>query len=321
MPLFYPRPSSVFEPPTALDLLLASPLKLLARILHRIFLILRAPLPLGSYCKPAIKVVCISDTHNLTQHVPPGDLLVHAGDLTKHGTVAELQDQIDWLKSLPHLHKVVICGNHDSFFDPTSRVAEDEGKSLSWGGIHYLEDSSVTLTFPSHGNRKLSIYGAPQIPLCGGSDFAFQYHRDEDRWTGTIPPETDVLVTHSPPKYHLDLPVGLGCKYLLQEVWRVRPALHIFGHIHSGHGKEPVFWDDGQRIYEQIRARKDRGVIRDIFDVWGWLCLGKLVCHGVGAVLWTRVWGGDSTGTWMVNAALAYRSTGRLGNPAQIIEI
>ncbi|KAH0562586.1 hypothetical protein GP486_002729 [Trichoglossum hirsutum] len=321
MPILFPRPSTIFDPPTTLDHFLSSPIKFFTRHVHRLFIFLRAPPALLPHNKPAIRVICISDTHNDTQDIPPGDLLIHAGDLTNNGTVLELQAQIDWLKSLPHMHKVVICGNHDSFFDPASRLEEDAAKTLSWGEIQYLENSSVALTFPSHGNRRLVIYGAPQIPRCGGSNFAFQYQRDEDRWTGTIPPETDVLVTHPPPKYHLDLPAGLGCAYLLQEVWRIRPTLHIFGHVHSGHGKEPVFWDEEQRIYERLCVRKDRGVVLDLIDVWGWLDVWKLVCHGVGAVLWTRVWGGDSSGSLMVNAALSYRSTGKLRNPAQVVEI
>lgn len=82
----------------------------------------------------------------------------------------QIQAQLDWIASLPHREKIVIAGNHDSYFDPKSRKAEDKGKRLNFKGIHYLENKAVTLKFK--GGRKLNFYGSPDIPKCGGSDFA-----------------------------------------------------------------------------------------------------------------------------------------------------
>jgi len=48
-----------------------------------------------------------------------------------NGTVEEIQKQIDWLASLPHREKIVIAGNHDSYFDPKSRFPQDKGKKLN----------------------------------------------------------------------------------------------------------------------------------------------------------------------------------------------
>jgi predicted phosphohydrolase len=45
--------------------------------------------------------------------VPDGGVLIHAGDLTAHGTLEELQALNHWLGTLPHRHKLVIAGNHD----------------------------------------------------------------------------------------------------------------------------------------------------------------------------------------------------------------
>jgi hypothetical protein len=59
-----------------------------------------------------ITLVCISDTRNSTPSgIPDGDILLHAGDMTNKGTFAELQAQLDWISTLPHLHKVAIGGN------------------------------------------------------------------------------------------------------------------------------------------------------------------------------------------------------------------
>ena len=245
---------------------------------------------------------------------------MHAGDLTNDGTVADIQDQIDWISSLPYEHKIVIAGNHDSWFDPRARRKTDVGKAPRWGDVHYLQHSSVQLSFPSQAHRQLNFYGGPQIPQCGGKDFAFQYRRSDDAWSYTIPP-TDVLITHTPPRHHLDLPAGLGCDYLLKEVWRVRPKVHIFGHVHAGHGSEEVFWDDTQRLYEKLCSREDKGVLRDLVAIVAWLDVLRLATYGVLGIMWSRVWGGDGGGTVMINAALMYRSSGRLGNPASTVDI
>ena len=59
-----------------------------------------------------------------------------------------------------------------------------------------------------------------------------------------IPEDTDVLITHGPPHGILDLvPSDMsgnyehaGCEELLLAVKRVKPKLHVFGHIHEGYG-------------------------------------------------------------------------------------
>lgn len=320
--LFLEPPSSPFEPPSTTYRILASPLKYLAQTLYTYILLLRGP-PIPDPLSPSlIRIVCISDTHtHKPTSLPPGDVLIHAGDLSNAGTVAEIQDQIDWLSSLPYTHTIAIAGNHDSYCDPRSRRKEDEGKRIKWRDVKYLQHSSTKLSFPSRGNRELSFYGAPQIPQCGGEDFAFQYRRNDDAWSGTIPPETEVLVTHTPPQHHLDLPAGLGCDFLLKEIWRVRPKVHIFGHVHAGYGRENVFWDEGQRAYERLCARGEKGVIRDMVAVGAWLGLVRLAVYGVLGILWSRIWGGDGGGSIMVNSSLTYRSSGKLGNAPQVIEI
>ena len=319
---FLPRPpSSPFEPPSVQYRLLSSPLRLSTQILYRIILFLRGPATSKPPRSTQIRIVCIADTHtHQPTLLPHGDVLVHAGDLTNDGTVADIQDQIDWISSLPYEHKIVIAGNHDSWFDPRARRKTDAGKAPHWGDVHYLQHSSVQISFPSQAHRRLNFYGGPQIPQCGGEEFAFQYRRIDDAWSYTIP-STDVLITHTPPRHHLDLPAGLGCDYLLKEVWRVRPKVHIFGHVHAGHGREQVFWDETQRLYEKLCSREAKGVIRDMLAIVAWLDVMRLAIYGVLGILWSRVWGGDRGGTMMVNAALMYRSSGRLGNPAMTVDI
>ena len=317
-------PSSPFEPPSFPYRLLSSPLRLFSQTIYSLILFLRGPAIPKPPPSSRIRVVCISDTHtHKPRNLPDGDVLVHAGDLTNDGTVADIQGQIDWISSLPYEHKVVIAGNHDSWFDPRARCKTDAGKAPRWGDVHYLQHSSVQLTFPNQAHRQLNFYGAPQIPQCGGEAFAFQYRRGEDAWSHTVPPQTDVLITHTPPRHHLDLPAGLGCDALLKEVWRVRPKAHIFGHVHAGYGREQVFWDETQRVYENLCSREAKSLMRDTVAIVVWLDIVMLVTHGVLAILWSRIWGGgeDGEGTVMINAALMYKNSGRLGNPAQTIDL
>lgn len=200
----------------------------------------------------AVAVVCISDTHNRQPELPYGDILIHAGDLTQSGSLEELQTTIKWLRSQPHPHKVVIAGNHDVLLDPLcddkrrGQEATKERALLDWGDIVYLHDSSTTVVCAN--GRRLRIYGNPRTPRQG--NWAFQYPRGEDVWTGTVPEGVDVLITHGPPRTHLDL-LNLGCHHLLRELWGIRPKLHVFGHIHAGYGQEWLQFDGLQDAYEQ----------------------------------------------------------------------
>lgn len=166
------RRQNIFEPLTPLDSFLLSPLRILLQHLYSILLYLRGSPFKTPQNKPAIRVVCISDTHTNTPSIPDGDLLIHAGDLTNAGNIKEIQAQLDWLNSLPHRHKVFIAGNHDSYFDPKSRKPEDKAAraKLNYHSLHYLENQTLQLKFK--GGRSLNLYGAPDIPQCGGSDFA-----------------------------------------------------------------------------------------------------------------------------------------------------
>jgi Calcineurin-like phosphoesterase len=166
------RRATIFDPPTPLDRLLISPLRVLVQYIYSILLLLRGPPFKPPQNKPPIRVVCISDTHTNTPDIPTGDLLIHAGDLTNAGTVKEIQAQLDWLNSLPHRHKVFIAGNHDSYFDPKSRKDIDRTSEakLNYGNLHYLRNQSLQLKFK--GGRTLNLYGSPDIPQCGGTDFA-----------------------------------------------------------------------------------------------------------------------------------------------------
>ncbi|RWA12339.1 hypothetical protein EKO27_g2780 [Xylaria grammica] len=196
-----------------------------------------------------VSVVCISDTHNAQCPIPDGDILIHAGDLTQSGSPEELRATISWIQDQPHQFKFVIAGNHDLLLDPSKDGPGGEAalarRRIEWGGIQYLQDDPTTVSLKG---RRLKIYGSPKSPRHG--NWAFQYPRESDVWKDTIPTDTDILITHGPPRAHLDL-TTLGCPHLLQELWRVHPVLHVFGHVHEGYGHEWVRFDSFQAAYER----------------------------------------------------------------------
>lgn len=216
-------------------------------------------------------VVCVSDTHNnQISDLPYGEILIHAGDITQSGTLEELNASLAWIKSLPHPIKIMIAGNHDIVLD-SSKTQSASPATIEWCDIIYLNSSSTSVTC-TNGCR-LNIYGSPLTPRNG--NWAFQYPRNQDIWRNKIPADTDILITHGPPKGHLDL--GQGCKYLLAEMWRRGPRLHVFGHIHSGHGVELARFDRLQSAYED-----------SIVKGGGLLNLGKAVWHFLATYFWFR---------------------------------
>ena len=178
-------------------------------------------------------IVCVSDTHSYHRRiaVPDGDILLHAGDITRAGSLADVRDFDLWLGSLPHRHKVVICGNHDFCFQEEPQKA----RACITNAI-YLEDEAATV-------EGLKVYGSPWQPWYGG--WAFNLRRGPALaavWA-KIPDDTDLLITHGPPEGVLDRTKRgefVGCRDLYERVMQVRPKLHVFGHIHEAHGRRDL---------------------------------------------------------------------------------
>jgi len=177
-----------------------------------------------------MRIVALSDTHGMHERlqVPDGDLLIFAGDCSSQGREYEVASFLHWFAALPHPHKVMIAGNHDFLFE------QNPEKTLAMipPGIIYLNDSGVTI-------EGVKIWGSPYSPRF--FDWAFNCDRGEDiaqHWR-LIPDGTDVLITHGPPAGILDRTMDgdvAGCEDLLRHVERVRPKVHVFGHIHEGYG-------------------------------------------------------------------------------------
>lgn len=175
------------------------------------------------------RLVLLSDTHGYhdTLRVPDGDVLVHAGDFCTSGKEMQARAFAKWFAKQPHAHKVVVAGNHDRCLELDMSLGEK-----LFEGATYLLDREATV-------GGLRIYGSPWQPEF--LSWAFNLPRGEalrEVWS-QIPTGIDVLVTHGPPWGILDRTVSgdlVGCEELLAAVARVRPRLHLFGHIHEGAG-------------------------------------------------------------------------------------
>jgi Icc-related predicted phosphoesterase len=113
---------------------------------------------------------------------------------------------------------------------PNLRVS-DHLTSLTSNGIVLIEEQ---LTI-----RGLKLWASPVTPHSVGS-FAVAAPEDRARRYAQIPLDTDILITHGPPYGILDCAPGesqhQGCRVLLDAVQRVKPKIHVFGHVHQGYG-------------------------------------------------------------------------------------
>ena len=178
-----------------------------------------------------VKLVIISDTHGRHRglSIPDGDILIHAGDITEHGTLSGVQEFNQWLNQLPHAHKIVIAGNHDFCFEDQA----EEARALLTSAT-YLQDEAVEV-------KGLKIYGSPWTPEFFNWAFMRQRGAEMRAVWEKIPAGTDVLITHGPPSGILDYTEAgeyAGCRELLTAVGEIAPRVHIFGHIHEGRGIE-----------------------------------------------------------------------------------
>ncbi|KAL9614704.1 MAG: hypothetical protein Q9167_000833 [Letrouitia subvulpina] len=211
------------------------------------------------------RFVCISDTHNASPpssfQLPAGDVLIHAGDLTKQGTHAELKKTLEWIEEADFEAKIVVAGNHDITLDPDfykqhyayfhNQNPQNPASCLNliqdYPSITFLTHESlrINLLKPDGPRTTFKVFGSPYSPAKGLWAFGYPPEKALDMWD-SIPLDTDIVITHTPPKFHCDKSKNqgaAGCESLRETLWRVRPPLAICGHVHEGRGVERVVWD------------------------------------------------------------------------------
>lgn len=189
-----------------------------------------------------MKITFISDTHNkhkqVTQDLPGGDLLIHAGDISSMGRKFELESFFTWYNGLDnYTNKVFIAGNHDwGFQDNPTEVSK---MLKGYEKIDYLQDNLFVMG--EDYDTSVKIWGSPWQPEF--YNWAFNLPKNgvelKNKWD-MIPVDTDILVTHGPAYGYCDKVIGqyenLGCQHLTNRIKTIKPKIHVCGHIHSGFG-------------------------------------------------------------------------------------
>jgi len=195
---------------------------------------------------------CISDLHGEYPLLPGGDLLIVAGDLTGNDKIRQYTDFFLWLENQDYERKILIGGNHDNCLT--------DGYTL---GLYLNETESIDYLCDSGTEYEgLKIWGSPWSLLFEGINphcTAFTGNEEllKEKYA-MIPDDVDILITHSPPfgifdsvkdiccQCGYDCVNPVGSKSLLEELLnRIKPKLHVFGHIHEHGGKQLIFKREG----------------------------------------------------------------------------
>lgn len=183
-----------------------------------------------------MKIWHISDTHTFHGflNIPEGiDMVIHSGDVSNpqnhYLNKLEVENFIHWFSLLPIKYKVFVAGNHDTSIE--KRLIKKTDFEVK--GVIYLENESIEI-------EGIKIWGSPVTPTFG-TGWAFNKNRSKthELWA-KIPNNTDIVVTHGPPKGILDLSYNkvnelefCGDNSLKKRMLELKPKLVCFGHIHN----------------------------------------------------------------------------------------
>ena len=182
-----------------------------------------------------IRIWHISDTHSYHGYLkmPKNvDIVIHSGDAgnarDQYRSEPEIRNFAIWYANLPIMYKVYIAGNHDSSLENNFI----DKKYFDKLNIDYLFNDSIDV-------MGLKIWGSPYTPQFGNWSFMKNRAKIGRVWD-TIPDDTDILVTHGPPKGILDVSEDrnrqiefCGDSALNKRILKLNCKLICFGHIHN----------------------------------------------------------------------------------------
>lgn len=198
-------------------------------------------------------ILAISDTHfqhellNKYLHDPKYienvDVIIHAGDCGNSKNFAinhnEIINFLEWYSKLNIKHKILVPGNHDTSFEKKLVNKKD------FPDVNILIHEQISID-------NIKIFGSPYTPSFG-EGWAYNKARHKiGRYWAQIPEDTDILITHGPPRGILDLTgqgtlhntnewgnkhlLSCGDAALLTATFNLDLKCHIFGHIHDENG-------------------------------------------------------------------------------------
>ena len=186
-----------------------------------------------------MKIWHISDTHahhHLLEIPEKLDMVIFSGDCSNYRdhykNLPEARDFLNWFAALPIKFKIFVAGNHDSSIEKGLINLE----FFKAKNITYLENDFVVV---QNHVKSFKIWGSPFSPTFGNWSFMKSRTKLNYVWK-QIPDDTDIVITHTPPKGILDLTEDryhtleqCGCSALAKRLLDVKPKLHCFGHIHN----------------------------------------------------------------------------------------
>ena len=190
-----------------------------------------------------ISVTAVSDLHGHYPQLEGGDLLIVAGDLTARDAPEQWSEYFLWQGELPYKKIIFIAGNHDNRLQAMSFPKLDMIFYSPGHKVDYLCDSGTEF-------EGLKIWGSPWTPLFDEVNplcKAFMLPEAElEAKFAMIPADTDILITHGPPlgmldevkRYDAGIIECVGSHALHYQLYseRIKPRLHVFGHIHGSYG-------------------------------------------------------------------------------------
>lgn len=199
-----------------------------------------------------VSVVCISDTHGIHRQlkIPNADIFIHAGDFTRFGSKDDVLDFNAWLGTLPHKHKLVVNGNHEynSSWKAETASLLSNAKFLKNEAYECVIDRKVEEKVTDEKDLPLDDPSASPSPASDpppvkpegkivrvfGKDFNWNM-KTPNPYDDLIPSNTDILITHNPPKGYLD--GGHGCPTTAALAAKLQPRLLVCGHVHVAQGQ------------------------------------------------------------------------------------
>lgn len=192
-----------------------------------------------SFHPTTVRIVHMSDTYTFLNStykkrnfLPHGDILVHSGNFTQEGTEKEFGEFDSWLASVKDIYhyRVVVLGNKDV---RRFGLEWEVFRGLLPNATHVLCHSEAIILgirfygCPWHWGHKSNYSLKPSAPSTTSARFS------------DIPEGIDVLITHGPAAGRLDLSSDgehWGSKELFDGLLRVKPGLHLHGHVSESRG-------------------------------------------------------------------------------------
>lgn len=225
-----------------------------------------------------VKICAISDIHGTLIDIPECDILCICGDIlpldiqrNQNRSIAWLAGPFQkWALEAPCKYVIMIWGNHDWIGDTWQRGGLEgwEQEEILFQNdlgldpkIHILQDESFTAL-------GVNFYGTPWCPSLRNWAFYGDSELLKEKFND-IPTNTDVLLTHCPPKFgqqgivlqpnNWNFLSNFGCEELqeaIEKKFAVKSTTtHILsGHIHSGNHCEEVC---GGLVYRNVSIKDE----------------------------------------------------------------